>query len=345
MIRSGKNFRSSFWRIAFVLLVGTGFCICAAGAVTLTPQNSQSSGTMIANGDPVYIHGIATGQPRNGLQVWLIGNNYLKVSTISVDADNTYTYELTSADTRNLASGQYFVVIQHPMMNGQFDVIYDSATGKVTNRLLGGGTTIFQMSGSGSLQSPASASALVQAISSQNIDDTFVTYSFFISSPTALINPIDNHVVGDKFTIGGSTNLAVGDNLMVEITAASFKPTLKTQDNAFSGAAGMVQVVPGSGGYNRWSFNVDSSTFTPDEYIVTVKGIDARATGSTTFNVLPGTVTTPDILPVPTVITTPVTSATPMTPVPTATAPTQKSPLPIVIGIAALMIVFAIRNR
>ncbi len=342
MIRSGKNFCLLF---TFILLLGTGFCICAAGAVTLGSQNSQSSGTVIANGDPVYIHGIATGQPRTGLQVWLIGNNYLKVSTISVDADNAYTYELTSADTRNLASGQYFVVIQHPMMNGQFDVLYDSATGKVTNRMLGGGTTIFQMSGSGSLQGPASASALAQAISSQTVDDTFVTYAFFISSPTALINPIGDHAVGDKFTIGGSTNLAVGDNLMVEITSASFKPTLKTQDNAFSGAAGMVQVVPGSGGYNRWSFDVDTSAFSPDEYIVTVKGIDARATGSTTFNVLSSRITTPDILPLPTVITTPVTPATPMTPVPTATAPTQKSPLPIVIGIAALVIVFVIRNR
>ncbi len=344
MIRSGKNLHSSFWRINFVLLLGIGFCTCATGAVTIASQNSQSSTTAIANGDPVYIHGIATGHPQNGLQVWLIGNNYLKISTISVDADNTYTYELTSADTRNLASGQYFVVIQHPMMNGQFDVVYDSATGKVTNRILGGGTTIFQMSGSGSLQSPASASALVQAISSQNIDDTFVTYSFFINSPTALINPIGDHAVGDKFTISGPTNLAVGDNLMVEITSASFKPTLKTQDNAFSGAAGMVKVVAGSGGYNRWSFDVDTSAFSPDEYIVTVKGVDARAAGSTTFNVLPGSVITPDTPQVPTVITTPVTSVSSMTPVSPTTSPTQKSPLPIVIGIMALVIVFIIRE-
>jgi trimeric autotransporter adhesin len=344
MIRSGKNSRSLFWRSALILLLGTGFCICAAGAVTLAPQNSQSSGSVIANGDPVYIHGVATGQPRNGLQVWLTGNNYLKVSTISVDGDNTYTYELASADTRNLASGQYFVVIQHPMMNGQFDVVYDPATGKVTNRILGGGTTIFQMSGAGSLQGPASASALVQAISSQNIDDTFVTYSFFISSPTALINPIGDHAVGDKFTISGSTNLAVGDNLMVEITSASFKPTQKTQDNAFSGAAGMVKVVPGSMGYNHWSFDVDTSAFSPDEYIVTVNGIDARAAGSTTFNVLPSTVKTPDTPQEPAVIRTPVTSLTSLTPVPPNTTPTQKSPLPLSFGIMALVIFFVIRK-
>jgi trimeric autotransporter adhesin len=343
MIKSDIQFRSLFWRFTVVLLLGTGFCICAAGAVTLTSQNSQSSTTAIANGDPVYIHGIATGHPQNGLQIWLIGNNYLKVSTISVDADNTYTYELSSADTRNLASGQYFVVIQHPMMNGQFDVIYNSATGKVTNRILGGGTTIFQMSGSGSLQGPASASALVQAISSQNIDDTFATYSFFISNPTALIDPIGDHAVGDIFAIGGSTNLAVGDNLMVEIASSSFKPTLKTHDNAFSGASGMVKVVPGSGGYNRWSFDVDTSAFIPDEYIVTVKGIDAPATASATFNVLPYRITTPDTTQVPTVTTiiTTVVTTVPMTAIPR----TQKSPIPIVTGIAALGVVCVILRR
>jgi len=136
----------------------------------------------------------------------------------------------------------------------------------------------------------------------------------------------------------------LGDNLMVEITSASFKPTQKTHDNAFSGAAGMVQVVPGSMGYNRWSFDVDTSAFTPDEYIVTVNGIDARATGSTTFNVLPGRITTPDTLQVPTVttiITTPVTTVPSTTIIP----PTKRSPLLLVSGIAALVVVFVILRR
>jgi len=344
MIRVHKNFKSSFRKFVFILLLGAVLFICAAGAISLSPQDSQSStSTIIAKGDPVKVYGVATGHPQNGLQVWLIGNNLLKVSTISVNSDNTYEYELKPADTTNMAGGQYFILIQHPMMNGQFDIVYNPATGEVTNRMLGSGTTIFQMSGAGSLQSSNSASALVAAISSQNIDDTFVRYSIFINEPTALISPIGDHVMGDKFTISGSTNLAVGDNLMVEITSSSFKPTQKSRDNTFSGAAGMVKVVPGSGGYNHWSFEVDASTFTPDEYIVTVKGITTNVMSSTTFNVLNGPVTTPYTIPV-TTITTPLT--TPVTTVPPTTIPvTQKASLPLLSGIAALVIVFVVRNR
>jgi hypothetical protein len=339
-----SKFLAGSLRFSVLFLLSVCILTYAAGAIMLSPQDTSSSSSMIANGDPVSVNGIATGHPQNGLQVWLIGNNYLKVSTISVNTDNTYTYELTSAETRTLASGQYFVVIQHPMMNGQFDVTYDAATGKVTNRILGGGTPIFQMSGAGSLQSPASASALVRAISSQDIDDTFVTYSFFISNPTALIYPISDHTVGDRFTIGGSTNLAVGNELMVDITSASFKPTPKTAGSAFSGASGMVKVVPGPTRYNCWTFDVNTATFSPDEYIVTVKGVLVDVTGSTTFNLLTGGTVTHIPLPSLTIITTPVPTTTFPTPVPTTT-PNRKSPLPMTAGIMALAIALIFRNH
>ena len=76
------------------------------------------------------------------------------ISNIQVNADNTYSYQMTSADTENLASGQYLVIIQHPMMNGQFDIVYDPSTGNVINRQIGSGTVIFQLGKTGSLQSP-----------------------------------------------------------------------------------------------------------------------------------------------------------------------------------------------
>ena len=288
--------------VIFVLFI-LWFISAGAVAVSLSPGSSSSSSAVITKGHPVYINGIATGHPQNGLQVWVIGNNYLKVSTIPTNADNTYEYELTKADTLNLASGQYFVLIQHPMMNGQFDVYYNPATGQVINRVLGGGTPIFQMSGSGSLQSPNSASALVQAISSQNIDDTFATVSFFVNEPAAFINTIGTHSVGDRFTISGNTNLAVDDKLLVEIYSSSFNPTSKQQSGEFSGIAGVVSVVPGSGGYNQWSFDIDTSTFKPDEYLVQVSGLLVDVTGSATFNVIPGPVTTITTI-VPVMVTT-----------------------------------------
>ena len=334
--RQDYSFRAGLW-VVCLFLFATSVLVFSAGAVSLSSEGTHSSSTVISKGDPVFIQGIATGHPQNGLQVWLISNNYLKVSTISVNSDNTYEFELPRADTLNLAGGQYFVLIQHPMMNGQFDIVYNPSSGEVTNRILGNGMTIFRISGAGSLQSTSSATALISAITSQNIDDTFVTYSFFVNEPTAFINPVGDHVVGDTFTINGSTNLAVGDELMVEITSSSFKPTTKNQDGGYSGASGVVKVVPGSGGYNRWSFDVDTTTFKPDEYIVTVRGLLVNVIGSTTFHLLPTPVNTPYTLVVPTLTQTPSVIATPVTP-PTSLPATQKSPVAFFVGIAALVI-------
>ena len=338
--------KSLFWTACCVclLLIGTALIAIPAGAIELDPVSSASPKTVtIANGDSVFIHGIATGQPR-GLQLWIISHNYLRVTSLAVNSDDTYTYELKPADTVNLATGQYFFLVQHPMMNGQFDIVYNPYTGKIINRQLGNGNgmEIFTISGSGSLQGPDSAQALVNAIGSQNIDDTFATYSFFISPPNAFINPIGDHYVGDKFTISGSTNLAVGDELLVEVTSSSFKPTGKVQSGEFSGNSGVVKVVGGSGGNNRWSFDIDATAFKPDEYIVTVSGIIQDVKGSTYFNIINALPPTSAITTIPVPDTTVIPTTT--IPPPTVVA-TTKSPLPFWIVLCALFVLPLVKKR
>ena len=323
-------------RIEFLLILSAILIISPVSSVTLSPGTSFAGAPTIANGDPVFIHGIATGHPGNGLQVWLLGYNYVKISTVNTNDDNTYEYELKSADTQNLAPGQYYVLVQHPMMNGEFDIYYDSPTGSIINRQLGTGTSIFQLTGTGSLQTPDGANALMRAINSQNLDDTFATTSFIIGNPTAFINPIGDHVVGDRFTITGSTNLAVGNKLLIEITSSSFKPSQKSQSGEFSGSSGTVTIEPGSGGMNQWSFDVDASTFRPDEYIVMVSGVVIEVTGSTTFNIYEKMPSTPATLAPATTLQT----ASPITT--TLSQPlttTQKSSLSSIVIIVAFVFV------
>lgn len=271
----------------FILILLTA----TAAALDISADSPSGTTPTISQGDSVYIHGTATGHPQNGLQVWLIGTNYAQVDTVPVQSDNTYEYEVTKAQTQAMSGGQYFVLIQHPMMNGEFDITYNAGTGEVINRQLtsaGVPTAIFRLTGPGSLQGPAGASALQQAVASQNIDDMFTTVSFSISAPSTLIDPIPDHAVGDRFTITGSTNLAVGDELMVEIYSESFRPTNKMQPSGFSGSGGTVLVQKGTGGLNTWSYDVDASTFAPDEYTITVSGILQDVKGSSTFRITEG---------------------------------------------------------
>jgi hypothetical protein len=155
--------------------------------------------------------------------------------------------------------------------------------------------------------------------------------SFIVENPTATINPVGDHYVGDKVTITGSTNLAVGDDLLVEIYSSSFKPTQKAQSGEFSGSSGTVTVMPGTKGYNIWSFDVDTSTFKPDEYILKVSGTTIEVTGSATFRIL-------EPLPpltIPTVTTQATTfqTASPVTTTPSP-LPTRSPPSPITILVA-----------
>ena len=112
-----------------------------------------------------------------------------------------------------MAPGQYFVVVQHPMYNGRFDVFPDNPNNPID--ILGAypvyGNVLFAVGGAGSLQGSDAANALIQALNNPAVDDTYTKLQFLVEVPKITIDPIGDHQVGDRFTITGTTNLAVDD--------------------------------------------------------------------------------------------------------------------------------------
>ena len=84
--------------------------------------SATASQSTVAQGDPVYVTGTAQGQPSLGVQIWILGKNFAMITTEAVNSDSSFSYELKGTDTLNMYAGQYFVVVQHPMQNGVFDV-------------------------------------------------------------------------------------------------------------------------------------------------------------------------------------------------------------------------------
>jgi PGF-CTERM protein len=276
-----------------------------------------------------------------------------------VNADASFKYEVTQTATKTLYPGQYFVVVQHPMQNNVFDVTTvpdatDPTIVYVKNLQLnaagttGAGTNVFTLLGAGSLQGSDAAEALVQGINSPNVDDTYTKLQFLVEVPVIRIDPVGDKHVGDKFTITAATNLAVDDEVLVQVYSSSFKPTQKSQSGEFSGATGTVKVAKGDSGMNKISFDVDSSTFKPDEYIVTANAILQTATGTALFNVLEGAapvVTTKAPVAVTTVATAvPTTVATAVpTPIPTTKSPGYGA-LIALIGLGAVAFIVVRRH-
>ncbi|PKL60148.1 MAG: PGF-CTERM sorting domain-containing protein, partial [Methanomicrobiales archaeon HGW-Methanomicrobiales-4] len=227
-------------------------------------------------------------------------------------------------------AGQYFVVVQHPMYNNEFDIYPDNplAPQNVLGSYPTRGSQLFKIGGQGALQGTDAAEALVQAINSPMVDDTYTKLQFLVEEPKVTINPIGEQKVGSKFEIAGTTNLMYDDNdLLVEVTSSSFKPTDKSQSGEFSGATGTVKVQQGTDGLNKWSFTVDASTFKPDEFIVRVSGVTTDVVETALFNIVEAGGAPVAPIAAPTVA--PVVNATPEAPVANATvaataAPTEK---------------------
>lgn len=267
-------------------------------------------GAVVAKGDKLMITGVAEGKP-DQVRVWIFGKNYRNLgASATVEDDGSFEYTLERADTKALATGQYFVVVQHPMTDGIFNVIPFPIAGQPFRIQNADGNFIDL----GSLAASEAATALVEALNSPNSDDTYRKVSFNLEEAWIRIDAIGDKAVGDKFTITGTTNLAVGNDLTVDVTSASFSASTKDQATSFSGASGTVVVAEGTD-YNTWSFSVDASGFKADQYSVEVESIDADVTSTTTFNVLEAVATT-----VP-ATTAPVTTA-PATTVPATTAAT-----------------------
>ena len=209
----------------------------------------------MAAGDKFYIDGTAEGKPSPGVAIWILGVNFVNYSTVSVNSDSTFSKEVNEGTTANMAAGQDFVVVQHPMYNYIFNVYPNSAP------FVYGGQTyaphdlmvypvvnsvLFKLQGPGSLQGSDAANALVEALNNPSVDDTYTKLQFMVEAPTIRINPIGEQQVGSKFTISGTTNLAVDDEILVEVVSSSFAPTTKTQSGEFSGATGTVKVQRGN---------------------------------------------------------------------------------------------------
>jgi len=239
----------------------------------------------------------------------------------------TFSYEVDGAVTEDLYSGQYFVVAQHPMYNDKFDVYPDDSSSPqyVLGEYPTRGSEIFKIQGPGSLQGSDAAEALVTAINQPTIDDTYTKLQFLVEEPKVTISPIGEKQVGSKFEISGTTNLNYDDdNLLIEATSSSFKPTDKSQSGEFSGASGTVPVVKGTDGVNKWSFTVDASTFKPDVYIVRVSGVTVDVVETSLFNVVEFT-GKPTVAPTPVVTAKPTAGPTeaPATPKVTTVPPTE----------------------
>ena len=273
------------------------------------------SGTVIAQGDKLYVRGTAEGNPNN-LMLYIFGPNFFEDHSITVEDDGTYEKKIEISST--MSSNQYFVVVQHPMYNGVFDAelvkVSDNYKYFTTAAGTSGSELSFVVWGENKLQGSQAADALTKMIDDSKIDDIYTKLTFTVAAPWIRITSPGDKAVGSKFTITGTTNLAVDDQILVEVMSSSFNAVEKTSTSTTSGVTQTTKVVAGEGADNTWSVEVDTTNWKLDEYTIKVNGIEVDVSTTTNFNLVEKVVTTAPTTAATTAVPTGATSVPTTTP-------------------------------
>ena len=205
------------------------------------------------------------------------------------------------------------MVIQHPMYDGKFNIaavgekfyLNTSADATATGQFL------FDVN---ERQTANAAQALCDALDTQNIDDMYVKYSFFVigEDESFVINEIPETVAqGSTFTVSGTATSAAGDYVTVEMISTAFAAVPKET----VGSAAFIAVTTTVADDGTWEITLDTSDLNVDEYSlsVAINGINKE---TVTVNVVEGADTpdTPDTPDVPDTPDTPDTPTEPTTP-------------------------------
>ena len=133
-------------------------------------------------GDTVTISGVATGgNLASGVQIWVFAGNYVNVTTVPVNADGTF---FKIYQTTGLPPATYYVFVQSPSTDGTFDIaLYDAGiySGQVVNTKTK--STVFNFTGTGSVQDAAASKALSDALNQPGQDDIYTKLTFQLTAP------------------------------------------------------------------------------------------------------------------------------------------------------------------
>ena len=235
----------------------------------------------------------------DAIQAYIFGTNkFIAVfngSIVNVDdeedkpIDNLFNVTLNPETTKNMATGQYFAVFQHPMYDTFFNInatnagaFYLSADATPTGA--GNGQLLFNVS---DRQTANAAQALCDALESQNIDDMYVKASFFVVSTvdkdSFSISEIPTTVAqGETITITGvDTASEEGTQVTVEMVSTAFAAVPKET----VGSAAFILATTEIAEDGTWEITLDTTGLNIDEYTLAVK-IANELKESVTVNVV-----------------------------------------------------------
>ncbi|HJJ31201.1 MAG TPA: hypothetical protein O0X97_03015 [Methanocorpusculum sp.] len=238
-----------------------------------------SSPGVVVQGDKLTVKGVA--ESAANVQYYIFGTNKFYNGTVDAGKNGAFTLEKTILKEQYDA-GQYFVVIQHPMYDGVYNIAPVEISAGVmaialnnTGQATAADNILFTLN---ERQSSNAAQALCDAIDSEDIDDICTKFSFIVTAEGTQIDPIPSQIIrGYPLTVSGSTNKEDGDAVIVELLSTAF--TAASKYSATTASFITLTATPDENG--KWAVTFKTDGLNPDDYTVTV------TTGTVVSNPMP----------------------------------------------------------
>lgn len=243
------------------------------------------SQSVVAQGDRLILSGVAEGNPNN-VYLWIFGEIYRSLQNpINVEKDGSFKFIFERHITQKFKPGQYFLVLQHPMRNGRAD-IRTSMPGTESNIIFKEPTDLSnpRIIDISQMRAGDAAEAFIELLNLPEIDDTYTKLAFLVEEPVIEIDSINPKHIGEFFTITGSTNLNVDDELLVEVNLSSVPSEKYQQNNKSLGFSAVCKVIKG-GVDNKWSVDIDGGTFLAGEYTLEITSIETGKISTGIFEI------------------------------------------------------------
>ncbi|MBP2134329.1 hypothetical protein J2128_002295 [Methanomicrobium sp. W14] len=144
----------------------------------------------VEKGEELTIKGSAIGEP-DSVGIWVFGPDYWNgaesgsMVAVTPEEDGSFSYVIDQSETKNMETGKYYVIVQHPMYNDQFDVTANQNQDKDSVMVSKAYSSdqnsddSFYITGSSALSGSDAAEALIEDLNS-GVDDSYDMCTFYI---------------------------------------------------------------------------------------------------------------------------------------------------------------------
>jgi len=244
-----------------------------APAASLVSGRGQRHSVNVLRGNPFAVNGSVGNSAITQVQVWVLDGE-ITTHSIPVMPDGTFQFTLGKEETR--AFSRYFsiaVVVHFPQPPDHFTITWDESEGKAVAAGEEIPHSLLLHLQDKTLYPTTLADYLEQAILKSGQGNAVETY---------FINGVDGWITIEPavptrpgtLEVSGSTSLPEGTPLSITVMTALFHPTPKNYDWSHEMSDGTTRVLPGTGGINSFSCNIDTSELYPGNYLIGVESRD-----------------------------------------------------------------------